>query len=134
MGLIDFIPIVGTISHWVADPKGINPGDYSAPADFQQLCAADVAEAERRCKAAIDLQQAAYMRDFAGLGALGADLVKAAFWAAMVAKFAATKGGKIITGVVGVVDVAADLGAYAYQWHRMGEASKQAKQTLCVCG
>src|ERR1051325_6332385 len=68
MGFSDWIPLVATIKHTLADPKGRNIADYNCTMDKSACGTEFEAVTIKKCEDDIKMQMLQYIADFCGGG------------------------------------------------------------------
>jgi hypothetical protein len=140
----EWIPVVSTIGHAAADPKGRKITDYASCACTPAGCASGAAIAITKCSKCIDALMLKYIGDWIGTP-LASDFFKAAGGLTLAAvseklgKELAKKGaGKVAAAATGVgaivtLDGFVDAGIVITKAVQIYNASQTAKTVYCVC-
>lgn len=150
MSFIDYIPIVATIKHALADPKGRDIEDYMDCKLKPEDCDLEdslIMARKLECRSCILELQDQYAADFAGgnlgqafLNQLG-NVAIGALLGLLVRKLVRDAGGKMtagaVGGVVGIVvlglDAIVDLGIVITKLNQIGKAAQDAINEYCDC-
>lgn len=138
----EWIPIVSTIGHALADPEGRDCKDYASCKVDPRKCRvrALAAAEEERCRKCIRVKLAEYVSDWFGVEGVLRDAVQglAGVVAAAVAKYGIKTGAKgaiggAVTGGALAVDAAADLAILISKADDMADAAEKAEGKYCKC-
>ena len=146
MAWSDWIPIVATIKHALADPKGRAVSDYvchmnKAACDTDYLAPAAILQCERD----IDVQALQFISDFCGSGVVdqyaggAVSLTLAAIVGIilkqLIAKAAAKAAINAAIGVTAIlaIDGFADLAITLGKINQIHAAAEAAKKSCCTC-
>ena len=140
----EWIPIVSTIGHALADPPGRDASDYSACKPSAKDCETKgAAVAILECESCISDLLMKYISDWVGVP-IGADLIKAlaAGASGLIAQHLTKTGAKFViggattwagVGWVLIGDAAVDAGIVIKKLMDMYDASAAAKKQYCKC-
>jgi RHS repeat-associated protein len=135
----EWIPIISTIGHALADPKGIRPQDYQQSRSTAAECQVDAEYAFSLCQKRVYAQVSANLASWLGIST-GIDFTKGLLGMVMgaVSAWAVKHGirgavGGVITGGVLAVDSVVDLAIVFNKAMRIKDAAEAAIQQYCPC-
>ncbi|MEX6690104.1 hypothetical protein QTN47_21525 [Danxiaibacter flavus] len=145
MALSDWIPIVATIKHALADPKGRNVADYTCTMDKTACGTEFEAVTIKKCQDNIKMQMLQYIADFCGGGIVDqyaggvVSLTLAAIVGLILKKLIAKNAAQAAISTAGgvtivlAVDGFADLAITIRKINQIKDAAEKAMQTCCSC-
>lgn len=145
MGFSDWIPIVATIKHALADPKGRVAADYNCKMDKTACGTEFEAVTIKKCEDDIKMQMLQYIADFCGGGIVDqyaggvVSLTLAGIVALILKKLIAKEAAQAAISTAGGVTVVlaldgfADLAITLKKVNQIKDAAEKAMKSCCSC-